>query len=33
MKKGKSGNPTGVVSEMLKAADETGTIWMTDVCV
>ena len=24
--------PTGVVSEMLKAAGETGTMWMTDVC-
>ena len=32
MKQGKSGGPTGVVSEMLKAAGETGTIWMTDVC-
>ena len=27
----KSGGPTGVVSEMLKAAGETGTMWMTDV--
>ena len=25
-------SPTGVVSEMLKAAGETGTMWMTDVC-
>ena len=32
MKQGKSGGPTGVVSEMLKAAGETGILWMTDVC-
>ena len=32
MKQRKSGGPTGVVSEMLKAAGETGTMWMTDVC-
>ena len=32
MKQGKSGGPTGVVLEMLKAASETGTMWMTDVC-
>ena len=32
MKQGKSGGPTGVVSEMIKAASETGTMWMTDVC-
>ena len=32
MKQRKLGGPTGVVSEMLKAADETGTLWMTDVC-
>ena len=32
MKQGKSGGPTGVVSEMLKAVGETGTMWMTDVC-
>ena len=32
MKQGKSGGPTGLVSEMLKAAGETGTLWMTDVC-
>ena len=31
-KQGKSGGPTGVVSEMLKAAGKTGTMWMTDVC-
>ena len=24
--------PTGVVAEMLKAAGETGTLWVTDVC-
>ena len=32
MKQGKSGGPSGVVSEMLKAAGETGALWMTDVC-
>ena len=32
MKQIKSAGPTGVVSEMLKAAGETGTLWMTDVC-
>ena len=32
MKQGKSAGPTGVVAEMLKAAVETGTFWMTDVC-
>ena len=32
MKQGKSSGPTGVVSEMLKAAGETGTMWMADVC-
>ena len=31
-KQGKSAGPTGVVAEMLKAAGETGTLWMTDVC-
>ena len=31
-KHGKSGGPTGVVLEMLKAANETGTLWMTDAC-
>ena len=30
-KQGKSGGPTGVVSEMLQAAGETGTLWMTNV--
>ena len=33
MKQGKSGGPTGIVAEMLKAAGETGTLWMTDVCM
>ena len=32
MKQGKPGGTTGVVSETLKAAGETGTLWMTDVC-
>ena len=32
MKQGKSTGPKGVVAEMLKAAGETGTMWMTDVC-
>ena len=32
MKHGKLGGPTGAVSEMIKAAGETGTLWMTDVC-
>ena len=32
MKQDMSAGPTGVVSEMLKAAGETGTMWMTDVC-
>ena len=32
MKQGKSGGPTGVVAEILKAAGETGTLWMTDMC-
>ena len=27
-----SAGPTRIVSEMLKAAGETGTMWMTDVC-
>ena len=30
--KASQGGPTGVVSEMLKAAGETGTLWMTYVC-
>ena len=32
MKQGKSAGPTEVVAEMLKAAGETGTLWMTEVC-
>ena len=32
MKQGKSVGPTGVVAEILKAAGEIGTLWMTDVC-
>ena len=32
MKQGKSAGPKGVVAEMLKAAGETGTLWMTNVC-
>ena len=32
MKQDKSAGPTGVVAEMLKAAGETGTSWMTEVC-
>ena len=32
MKQGKSAGPTGVVAEMLKAAGEIGTLWMTEVC-
>ena len=31
-KQGKSAGPTGVEVEMLKAAGETGTLWLTDVC-
>ena len=33
IKQNRSASPTGVVvSEMLKAADDSGTMWMTDVC-
>ena len=32
MKQGKSAGPLGVAAEMLKAAGETGTLWMTEVC-
>ena len=32
MKQGMSAGPMGVVAEMLKAAGETGTLWLTDVC-
>ena len=31
-KKGRSVGPTGVVAEMPKAAGETITLWMSDVC-
>ena len=32
MKQGKSAGPLGVVAEMLKAAGETVTLRMTEVC-
>ena len=32
MKPGKAAGPSGVVSEMLKASDELGVEWMTDLC-
>ena len=32
MRQGKSAGPTGVVAKMLKAAGETGTLGMDDVC-
>ena len=32
MKQGKSAGSTLVMSEIFKAAGETGTMWMTDVC-
>jgi hypothetical protein len=32
MKKGKAAGSTGVVSEMIKAADELGVEWLTDLC-
>ena len=33
IKQNRSAGPTGVVvSEILKAAGESGTMWMTDVC-
>ena len=32
MKKGKVVGPTGVVSEMLKAAEGLGVEWLTDLC-
>ena len=32
MKVGKAGGPSGVVSEMLKAAGEDGVEWVTDLC-
>jgi hypothetical protein len=32
MKKGKAAGPSGLVSEMLKAADTWGIQWLTDLC-
>ena len=32
MKPGKAAGPSGVVSDMLKAAGEDGTRWMTELC-
>jgi hypothetical protein len=32
MKKGKAAGSTGVVSEMMKAAGDSGVEWMTDLC-
>ena len=32
MKNSKAAGPSGVVAEMLKAAGEAGTRWVTDVC-
>ena len=32
MKRGKAAGPSDVVAEMLKAAGDAGTAWMTDVC-
>ena len=32
MKSNKAAGPSGVVSDMLKAAGEAGTIWVTDLC-
>ena len=32
MKQGKAAGPTGVVAGMLRAAGETGTLWMSEVC-
>ncbi|MBJ5496565.1 hypothetical protein JGG50_25660, partial [Salmonella enterica subsp. enterica serovar Typhimurium] len=31
MKKGKAAGPTGVVTEMLKASQEVGVQWLTDL--
>ena len=31
-KKGKAAGPSGVVSEMIEAADELGVDWLTDLC-
>jgi hypothetical protein len=32
MKSNKAAGPSGVVADMLKAAGEVGTLWVTDVC-
>ena len=32
MKLGKAGGPSGVVADMLKAAGDEGTRWMTELC-
>ena len=32
MKNNKAAGPSGVISDMIKAAGETGTIWITDLC-
>ena len=32
MKLGKAAGPSGVVADMLKAAGEDGTRWMTELC-
>ena len=32
MKLGKAGGPSGVVADMLKAAGDDGTRWMTELC-
>ena len=32
MKLGKAGGPSGVVADMLKAAGDEGTKWMTELC-
>ena len=32
MKNNKAAGPSGVISDMIKAAGETGTIWIMDLC-
>ena len=32
MKEGKAAGPSGVVTEMLNAAGESGVAWITDIC-
>ena len=32
MKLGKAGGPSGAVANMLKAAGDEGTRWMTELC-